>query len=77
MLIIKYKINKKKNTGLVKQFFKVLWKCRENLRIFKNILQYFEKFETIIWSFCEKFWGQDFSPISLCSELYTAERDVR
>ena len=32
--------------------------------------------EKIIWSFCEKFYGQNFSPISLFLVLFTAGRDV-
>ena len=54
-------INKKKNTRLVKNILslmKVSWKFYQKL---KKILKYFEKFEKIIWRFCE----QNFSFISL------------
>ena len=52
----------------------------------KILLKFYQKFEKIyknfeeIWKiykgFCEKFYGQNFSTISLYAVLYTAERDV-
>ena len=70
-------INKKKKTRVVKGFKifkKVLLKLYQK---FKNCLKIFEK---ILENYMKVLWKvlfREFSLISLCPVLYTAERDVR